>query len=390
MIYTPKNLKTMLRESNERHAVELGDRRLGINKTIKMLEENFCRKPDDKDGRIEPEEFSLRELWDTFVINEQGYPIEPVSGFMSSQITEAIEPSAFPTITRQLISKKMVDAYNTVDTIADQMVSSFNSKLEVDKIPGFKGTGNPTKRLPGQEYEKISFEEKWYQATYAKYGREVDLTEEAVLFDQTGQILKAAADVGEGAKYYDEYLTLQAIIDASTTSYYPSGVATALYSSDNNNLKASNALADETDITAARTQLRTALKSDDANTRHILMPTNFVLLCPDALVDTAAKILFSQNLAASANRGVNVWGPAMQSTLKRQTTLLSSPILDDNSATTWYFGSPKKQFVKKIVFPFQIVTIKGNEHADILQTIKTRFANQTVAIDTRYFIKCTA
>lgn len=377
-ILRPKTMGNYIEEVME----SAPSRKIGINNAVNLIYESL---QTDKKA---PEDFSIKELWDWFVRDESGNQITPEPGYIGQQLNESVDPSAFPVITRELISKKMIGAYTTAPGVADLLVEKFKSKLEVDTISGFTGTGNPKKLMPGQEYEHIALSDKFVNVGYTKYGRRIDLTEEAVLFDQTGKLLQAAQDIGEGAKYYKEFLILNGVQDIDSAVYRPNGVATQIYAGDT--LITGNALANETDVDNAWDGLVDIAVGDDQNARKLMLQANLVCLIPSKLTSTGWKIFASQNLPVSTDRGDNPWGQTAQAQLNRRVKLLVSPLLDVNSKSTWYFGNFKKQFVWKETFPFSMVSIPGNPLKDIVRVFKTRFAGEVTAIDNKWVNKSTA
>lgn len=366
-IFVKKGLNRLIQEGNEKY---------GIKGNVQVIIEAI------KSKKIPAGEFSFSELWETFVgtsRHEANFNL----------LKEAIEPTAFPTITRQLISSELIDGYQSTEKVSDKLVTTFSSNLELDKIAGFTGTSYPTKLLPGEAYPKASFEEKYTQVGYEKYGQEIDITEEAVKFDQTGKILMAARDIGEGTAVYEERFVMRKIIDADSDVYKPSGTATALYTAGNNNLKTSNGLSDDTNLTAAYIQFNALCVGDDKDTRPVLVPNDIMVLVPRAKMFLLNKILESTGNPGSANLGVNQFGKNALTRLGLTVTPVHSQFLDASSATNWYMGAFKKQFVKKIVFPFSMQDLPGDAHKDIILTYKTRFAIDVGAKDTKYVVKCT-
>jgi hypothetical protein len=74
--------------------------------------------------------------------------------------------------------------------------------------------------------------------------------------------------------------------------------------------------------------------------------------------------------------------------------VIASPWLDVNSSITWYWGDFKKQFVKKIVFPLQVMVkdMSNNQDGferDIIASYKVRHYTQVAATDFRFVVKST-
>ncbi|MFA7098196.1 MAG: hypothetical protein WC383_17150, partial [Gammaproteobacteria bacterium] len=144
--------------------------------------------------------------------------------------------------------------------------------------------------------------------------------------------------------------------------YRPEGTGTALYSATANTpgtrapsgtRKESNAFADYTDLEAAR-QLLATMKNERG--RRIAVPrSQIALLVPDALIDKVARVLNSEMTPGVENE-VSSWGPRGMFHVPIE-RVYSSPKLDDLSASAWYYGAFRRQFVRKWKMRYEIVTL---------------------------------
>lgn len=308
-----------------------------------------------------------------------------------TEIFHAVPPSAFPVVTGELISKRIIDAYNLQPTIGDQLTTRMPSKLMIDRIPGFAQTGEMKAIAPGFNYQHTGFiEEKWAQIEGEKFGKILDIVEETILFDQTGQILMVAGRIGEGAAMFKEKMILNTIQDITDyKAWYPgvAGVATQtdLYSNTedathrHDNLINDN-LVDHTDINAA---LLMFSAMQDENGDPILINVE-VMLVPKAKLMTAQSIYNSTVIIGGANSQPNPYAGKFKP--------LSSPFLDIQSAVAWYIGDFKKQFVYKEVIPIQVLTRrdKYNDMAwerDVIAQYKVRMYGKPGAVDFPYVVK---
>lgn len=326
-----------------------------VMKVAELLEAKAGAKPE-----LQPDDFSLREIY------------------------EAVDVSTFSTLTGTLISKKIMDSYLAAPTIGDQLVTSFQSSLQVDRVGGAGLRLAMRKIKPGMPYGKDSdIEEAWVQITGSKYGAILDITEEAIMFDQTGQILLEAGKIGLAAAAFKEKHILYTIQDqAGFEAYYPKGVQTALYSTgagSHLNL-ITDALVDHTDINAARKLLA---KMTGANGDPILALAR-TILTPVALEMTAGIIYKSPVIIGGANAQPNPY--------VNMFTPLSSPYLDAVSDKDWYFGDFKREFLWKEVIPLQVLTRKSNDNEDswnrdIIASYKARYYGECGAQDYKFVVK---
>jgi len=336
----------------------------------RKMDELMASKGDEK-PRMRPEDFSIKEIY------------------------EAVHPTAFPLVTGKLLSKKMLDAYTAAPTIGDQLVETFTSKLIIDRLPGFSTGGAIHEVNPGAAYQHTGvIEEKWVQIVGKKYGKILDITEETLMFDQTGQIIRRAGQIGKDAAVYREKMILYTVQDhTGYRAWYPGSSDAESASQDDvydatttaphrtSNL-ITNALVNHTDINAAVILLG---KMVDEKGDPILVGAK-ILLVPLALDMVANTIYKSTVIIGGANAQPNPFSGRFR--------VLSSPYLDVVSSTAWFLGDFKSMFVWKEVIPLQVLTRKDNKNdmaweRDIKAQFKIRFYGDCKAVDYCHTVKST-
>lgn len=334
----------------------------------KIMDDLMMVKGDEK-PRMRPEDFSIKE------------------------IHEAVHPTAFPLVTGKLLSKKMMDAYIAAPTIGDKLVETFTSKLEIDRIPGFSTGGAIEQVEPGGPYQHTGvIEEKWVQVVGKKYGKILDITEETLMFDQTGQIIRRAGMIGRDAAVYREKMIMNTIQDITNyEAWYVGNAAgtsatqTTLYSTSTTaphrtSNQITNALVNHTDINAA--VLLLGLMQDEKGDPIVAGPK--ILLVPLALDMVANSIYKSTVIIGGANAQPNPFAGRFG--------VLSSPYLDAQQSAYWYLGDFKNQFVWKEVIPLQVLTRRDDkndmawEH-DVKAQFKIRFYGDCKATDYCYVVR---
>ena len=223
----------------------------------------------------------------------------------------------------------------------------------------------------------------------------MDITKEAIKFDQTGMVMMQAARMGERLKRDREkeclYTIQEATVNGKTYSaYYPSGTQTALYqNADNTRHEYDNlitdGLADYTDLDAAEALF--GLMKDDAGDPITIVPT--ILLVPTGLKPTANRLI---NSAQMPNTSASTIGFNQENDYFKRFKVLSSSYLTGVDANDWFLGDFKRQFLEKIVFPLQVLTRSDekNEAAwerDVVAQYKVRRASTFGAVDYRYVVK---
>jgi len=311
-------------------------------------------------------------------------PLLTPDDFSIREIHEAVDTTAFPLITGKLISKKLMDAFLAEKKVGDLLTTPFNSKLQIDKVPGVYEAGAMEKVGQGMPYgHSGDLKEKYVQIEGSKYGKILDITEEMIMFDQTGLVMKTAKDIGEGAAAFREKHIINTIQDLTGyRAYNPAGVETDLYSGGHANIL-TNKLEDETDLNAANILFGAMTKE---NGDPINVQAN-VILVPVALEMTAGKLYKSTVVVGGANAAPNPWSGRFNP--------IASPYLDANSAIIWYLGNFKKEFVWKSVIPMQVLTRKqGTDNddewnRDVKASFKTRYYGECGALDYRFVVRST-
>jgi len=352
-----------------------------------FLGENEKGEPDP--GRQRAANFSLFETFEKTVGNPRSI-LGGGSGLTYFQ--EAfVDSNAFSDIIGVLLAQKVIEGYTLVPSIGDQLVSVLPSRRKDERYAGFKATEQPKEVLEGMPYEESELQDKYATSEANKYGRLLNVTEEAILFDQTGQLLMRASGIGEKTRYHRENLIIEGVTDANNTVFSPQGAAEALYrvaagvNSTIINRLAGNALVDWTDIDNAR-QLFAAM-TDDQGDLIISMPNQ--LLVPFALDATARRITNATEVRTTSGATITTIGGNPITGL----TVLSSPLVDNQSSSTWYLGNFSREFVWQEIWPLQVTRQRLPNLAtvqDVIVTYKTRYFGGIAALDDVYAVQNTA
>lgn len=372
----------------------------------------------DQRGKSVPkkraEDFSVRALWEGLV-GPVGETLPNYAGgsgrFNYIELQEAVDSTMFPSIMGILLSSKVIEGYEMSGMIGDSLCTTMTSKLRSERIVGFTSLEGPLEVPEAMPYEESSFGEKYVTTESAKKGRILEITEEAIYFDQTGQMLMRASRLGEMTREERELVILSGVLDVGSGAagykdvYRPSGVATTLYSAGNTNLvTGNNPLVDWTDIDAALLYHAQNVRDDRAVVAERLpipmIPR--VLLTGRALYATALR-----TINATEVRSINATETTIQGnplgTLAPGLVPLTSPLVDYlaavtgsryNDANDWFIGDPKKQFVWVEIWPLQTMRAMQNDEAqfrrDIMARFKVRYFGGLSALDTKHWLKVNA
>lgn len=366
---------------------------------------------DDQRERLRPEDFSIRELWEAMVGPVESTLAQAMAssrpGFHSTPLVEAQQSTAFSIVTGNIIAAQIQQAYDDHPGVLDQLVERYGSSQRTERFAGFQSFGGIETVPEGKPYPETGFFDKGVEGPEPdKRGVAITLTDETVLYDKTGQVLGKARDIGRGMKKDREKHGIHAIEDLSATYYcfFPlvDGVPTrtALYRAaaagaewyNKTVNSASITLQDWTDIDEAAALF--GAMTDEAG--EPIYVEGSVLLVPRALVATALRIIGATSLettpafTAGTHTQYTTVTPNIVQALANVGGMpkpVTSPYM--SSATTWYFGDPKSQFVEQEIWPVQTVELPPDQRKDILTGFRARRKSRVYARADNHFLKLT-
>lgn len=364
-----------------------------------------------KNDQIDTRRISLRKLWETFVdggresleMMAPGYRADGTTWFMESG--GFVSTAAFSNIIGMVTNNTVLNALEDENFISDQLMTTEPADTQQpEQINGIARLGDSAEDVgEGQEYPRVGLSEEYVEVPRkVKDGFIVELSEEAIWEDKTGVLLQRA---NEGTHYMGvtmEKEKLDVALGLTTTYKRNGGGAQATYANshtqgDFDNLVASNALADYTDIEAA---LLVLADITDPNTGDpvfisapdIVVPLDLDMTAKNIINSTEIRITngSSQTLTANpvsgmvAGRG-GLSAPLSNAYVKQRTA----------SGSTWFLGDFKKAFAYREVWPVQAFSIGGQQHQpgfgrDIVASVKVRRKGVPYVKEPRYVVKCTA
>lgn len=283
----------------------------------------------------------------------------------------SITSSAFPVLTGLLMVSEINEAYEQLATIGEELVTDIEDPKKVTVVMRILAM-NPAKDKveEAEAFPEIKATEEGYEVLSRRNGRRLSITRQMVDENDVVNIIERVNRLVEFGGTAVEELTLDAVCDrygsaGSAAEPYvlrPRGQSPlGLYSSTANTPGtrapsgtriASNGLTSTANLEAARARLAT-FRNDDSK-RISYKWADQVLLVPDALIGTASKLLNSE-LEPGVENEVNNWGPRG----RNRPRLLSSPLLDDISASDWFLGRFKRQFRRKWKARFDYAVLAG-------------------------------
>ncbi len=313
----------------------------------------------------------------------------------------------FQTVTGAVVARRVMDAYDQAGgMIGDQLVTLERSSVRNERIPGFTALQGPREIKEGAPYEEASFGDKYVSTVESKKGRLLSISEEAVHFDQTNELLRRAARLGEATRQEREKTIVRGVTDAdysstaSTGVYRPSGTLTSLYQDDatllnvlgpDNPASGFNQafpLEDWTSLSGPL-QYHAIYVKDDRHAPETGEPLAWqprIMLVPKTLELKALQIVNSTLVPASPGNTAFGGNP-----LRGAFMVLASPFLDQLSTTNWYLGDFPRQFIWKEIWPVQVFRQAAQEgdgfDRDVVARFKVRYFGGINALDHRFVLK---
>jgi len=303
---------------------------------------------------------------------------------------EEVTTSAFPIILGQVLFYMFLKAYQEAPGIGDKLTTLYTSKVTDEKMPIAEGKSTIREVKESEPYPHTGMiTERYVELSSAKRGEILDITEETIMEDRTGLIMRAAQQYGKWLKADKEVNILSTIQDLTGyKAWYPAGSQAALYSTGTTaphfcSNQITNALANYTDLDAAYKLMGNMFHTSDKKVPIIVRPK--YLLVPVALETTAKRLIKNSVNPGFANNEVNPFA--------NMSEVLSSPHLDVNSTINWFWGDFQEQFLWKEVIPLQIIQRPPNTgddyERDVKYSYKFRYKGGCGAIDHRQVIKST-
>jgi hypothetical protein len=364
---------------------------------------------------IEPADFSIRELFENFIphgreVIDSWNPRhgDGNGGISMSQLLEADATTVqnFSNISGQIVITAVMNAYDSEAFVFTDLIPTVPTQFNGEKIPGVGQIGDKAQIVPETgAYQLAGVNEDWIETPQTtKRGLLTALTKEALFFDRTGLLLKRCAAVGESLGLNKEKRAINCVIDENTTAHRYNRksrgqIATYGDNSGNHdfdNLQATNALVDWTDIDNARQLLYSML---DPNTGEpIVLTGTEKLICTRGqsvlagMIRNATQVLvaaggFAQSGSLNHFTGSNPVGGLFDVV---STAQLAIQMATD---TTWYYGDPSKAFQYMENWPMTTVQAPPNSseefHRDIVMQWKSSERGQYVVAEPRAMVKNT-
>lgn len=341
--------------------------RTNPRQTLADLREAFNRGRDGQPGGVRPQDFSIRDLASQFITDRQGEPIglSALESFCRGEglleADGALTPSAFATITGQIVNVAVMDGYQLPEFVLSAAVPTIRGNATQARITGVSMPLEDDKDLvitPGQEYPAVGMGDEYVKTPEtSKRGLIIRATKETILQDAGGQILDQARRVGETIGLKKEKALVDYVIGATASCviekrigdaseqtlnlFYATGESTRYVNSQ------VNALADWSDIDAAE-NLFLGITMPGSNEVPVL--TQRDVLTPPQLRSTAARVLNATETRSGTGNIVVASNPLGGMGLRQMTSalvysrLVASGVAAGTAAATWFYGDLARAF----------------------------------------------
>lgn len=329
---------------------------LGPEKTEQNLVEALEQK------HLRPADFSIRDLAEAFMGRDWVDSCRPGSRMIRLQEADAVSYSHFSQITGQIFFSEVKEAYDDEEFVFSKVVPTTPSRiLDMEKVPGLSGIGDEFDVVgEREEYPMVGFSEDYVEvAAKRKRGGIVAVTKEAIIGDQTGNLLANARKLGYWLGLNKEKRIIDAIIDENGGAasavlgghrYHWKGTSYATYqtSTPYDNVTTSAGLVDWTDINEAW-QTLAAITDPYTGEPIMITPTHLIVTSQNywtaARIVNATEVRSDTNPSAGTAANITIGGNPVQMVLGNL-QVLSSRLLTARAATDtdWWLGNPSKAF----------------------------------------------
>ncbi|AWM41757.1 hypothetical protein GobsT_71400 [Gemmata obscuriglobus] len=319
--------------------------------------------------------------------------------------------TAFLNITQQFAYERVLAAYDVPARVFVNAIPTRPSKFKFERIPGVTHVGDESDVVEeGKPYPEVGVGEDWTDTPETrKRGMVARATKEAVFFDQTGEFMTKLDSLGEWQGVSDEKRAITCIVDAGETpknqyryrwrNYGPLptyGDNSGLHSWDN--LVASNALVDYTDVQAAWQCLVEMLdpatgEPQNVTVKHICVPPALAFTVPFALKGMVRRT--APGFATSGNPA-SAEIPNPTGDIVGQIQAMSSQLFRavSGSDTTWFIGDIGAAFEQIENWPLTVTTMGAGSQLEFDQDIifqsKVSKRSTFSTVQPRKMVKCTA
>lgn len=245
-------------------------------------------------------------------------------------IRAAMSTSDFPSLLAGVAGKSLGRGYEIAPTThmvwtASREVADYKPQtlVNLSEAPGLLAVGE------GAEYRNGSLADSATTFKVAKYGRIVEITEEALVNDDTGAFTGVPFSMGVAARRNECDLTYATLIGNPVL-----GDGNPLFHASHGNLAATGTALNITSLSVARAAMR---RQKGLSGQGFLDPQPKFLIVPVSLESVAEQLI------ASLSDPQVIGGQTPIPEFVKNLTVVADPRLDENSLTAWYLAASPTQ-----------------------------------------------
>ena len=368
-------------------------------------------------GEIDTDRISLRSLYEHFV--EEGenrlremdhhHRAHGTGVMLQEAGGDAISTSAFSAIIGQISYSRVLDQFNQPGLIGRSLFPTTPADTQaVEMIPGIAPIGDVADDVgEGEPYPRVGLGPKYVTVPEKiKDGFIIEITEEAVREDKTGQLVRMMDSAAQSMALTDEKERINCAIGVDSTYSRNGDIRRATYSNaiagsghNFDNLLNSSTLLDFTDIERNFQQFATF--DDPDSGEPIFMSGTLTLLVPYELWFTALRAVnptlvqrgdtqSATDFVVRSNNPLNMQ-KQYSVQVKHSQYVGRQSSADGGETDTWWFGDFGKAFEYREIFPIQTFRMGKNSmlnwERDIIAGIKVRRKGVCAVIEPRYVIE---
>jgi hypothetical protein len=352
-------------------------------------------------GHLRPEDFSLRDLAEALVPDGREWVrlFDPRGGTPLVEASEGVDVTAFRNITGQVISAKILEAYNQPAFVMSRLVDTVPTRLDGEKIPGVtRPEGSIDEVAPGMPYPHLGFGEDYIETpATTKRGFIVPVTREAIFFDRTNLVLARAAEVGEVLGLDKEKRLLDVALGFAN-NYKWRGTSYDTYQSSAPwvNLLSSNELVDWTNVDAAEQLFAEMI--DPGTGEPVIAGGTTVLVMP-AYRHAAHRVFNASELtyAASGSESTTTVANPLGTYTVRESRIayrraIAAGMSGSDAKKVWLIGDFRRAFAYMENWPITVAQAPLGSEAEFTSDIVLRFKaserGAAAVINPRHVVKC--
>jgi len=321
----------------------------------------------------------------------------------------ATDSATFANISGQIVYTEIMRKFNAEEFVFSKLIPTISTPFNGEKMAGISSLGDKAEVVEERGlYPLVGPGEDWVRTPETKKrGLRTALTREAIYFNRVeGRLVEECSSVGTSLALNKEKRAIDCLIDENTTVHRYNrrdrgAIATYGDNSgthDFDNLQASNALVDWTDIDNVKLLL-SAMRDPNTGEPIDLGLSRYILICAKGLESTAKRILNATEVtthvggyATSGNlssyRGPNPVGGDYE--------ILCTNLFGDRlgTDTSWFYGDPAQAFAYMENFPLSVEQAPPNSqdefNQDIVMQWKASERGTYVTREPRFMAKSTA